>query len=136
MSKRKKYLFCLAAGAVFSAVYVLLALYTVRSFGGILRVVGGSLHADVQTFVPIFSQLNDACVFPPVWLPLAVGALLALWLFRIRHSRVWAKAVFAVTCVLIALVTYLCTVVLSFANGVLFLDIILSLIQNAGGLGL
>ena len=136
MTERKKYMLCLAVGGVLCAVITLLALCTLRGFGGILQAADNAFHLGVQDFVAIFSQLQNACVLPPVWLPLSVGFLLSLWFFRIRRAKVWVRAVFAVLCVLIILIVYLCTVVLSFANGVLFLDIILSLIKNAGGLGL
>ena len=110
----------LAAGLVWLCAYL-----TLRYFGALLEMplLTAALGAETQSMLAeIFSQLSHAVIRPDI-LALAVLWGLYVWLCRRRRTlRIWLTPLFV-------LCGYLSAVCFASVNGVLFFDILRSLVQ-------
>ena len=78
----------------------------------------------------IFMNLNDASIISPVIIPFIIIFLVVKWYLNKKNK------VFIIILVLIYFVLQIYQILFSYVNGICFLDVLISLINNIGGLGL
>ena len=100
----------------------------IRNLGNIIALF------DEEQFASIFSQLETgSTIVPPIVIPLIILIFVMFILFKKNSKRLYIKIpVVVIFFILTQVISIMCTNV----NGLYFGDIIISLINNLGGLGL
>ena len=128
MDFRKRNLVISLIGILLTSLTCIFCVVFIKNIGNILY------KLDIEQFGDIFSQLkNSKSIIPPVYLPLLIYFALVYLLFRKGNKYLILKIVLLVVVFIIILVL---SILLTVVNGFYFIDIILSLIENLGGLGL
>lgn len=89
---------------------------------------------DEEQFALIFSQIETgSLILPPFLIPFIIVFGIVFLLFRKNNNMLYIKLpLFLLVIILVQSLSIMCTCV----NGLYFIDIIISLIKNLGGLGL
>lgn len=115
-----------------AAVSVVLFILTLTAASLLIRNLGAILYAvGEDQFGEIFSQIHDARLILPVWLPLALYALLGwgLWaLFRKDKRRGLKLTVAILVCLVLLLLVTALTVLLTRVNGIRVLSVVRTLL--------
>ena len=87
-----------------------------------------------EQFALIFSQLEEgSTIVPPFIIPLILITLIMYLLFKKNNKLLFIKLpIILIVILLVQVISIMCSSV----NGLYFVDIIISLINNLGGLGL
>lgn len=128
----KKYKVHLLCAFVFTLLLFLIVTLLIRNIYNIL------LYFGEETLGNIFSQLDDAYVIPPFILQFIILFLMACLVLKVDYSKnKIIKIIFiSIICLIIFIILLVISILLSSVNGVLFIDVLVSLLKNMGGLGL
>jgi len=106
----------------------LLSVLIIRNIGNVLYLL------NEEQFGEIFSQLkNNSSIIPPFIIPFLIVTFIMILLFKNQKK---VKPLRVIILFLVMIIMQVLSILLSNVNGIYFIDIIISLINNMGGLGL
>ena len=128
MENKKRTIYILIITVGLSIVTWIFSIVFIKNLGLLLYSLG-----DVQ-FGAIFSQLQkSSSIIPSIIFPLLINGLTMFLFFRKDINKLVLKVVLMV---FVAIIAQIISISLALVNGIYFIDIIISLINNIGGLGL
>lgn len=129
MQKRKRLLMGASACMTVLLLGMIAASMTLRSLGSIFAGLSSLVGEDTaRTMADIFSQTRYATIKPHIPVPLAAVLLLFIAWYYVKSRRGIVLCI--VLSVLILLVVYLSTLLLSRVNDIRFIDLVISLANS------
>ena len=121
----------ISSGAITILLFLIVTLF-IKNFYKILLLLGE------DTLGTIFSQLKDATIIPPIIIPYVIFFFITNWIAKFNYNNSKGlKVLFVISIYILSFIVILVlSILLSKVNGVLFIDVLVSLIKNIGGLGL
>lgn len=121
----------ISSGIITILLFLIVTLF-IKYFYKILLLLGE------DTLGTIFSQLKDSTIMPLIIIPFVIFFFITNWIlkFNYNNSKV-LKVLFVISIYILSFIVILVlSILLSKVNGVLFIDVLVSLLKNMEGLGL
>ena len=132
MKSNKKVLINIIITTIFAIIISLLTIIFFKNLGGILNSFGEEILGDV------FSQLQNAEISIPLLIPVVIIFLInrLILKFNFQKKKLLKIILIFVIYILSIIIMLIFSILFSKSNGITFLDVLISLLNNLGGLGL